>query len=290
MHAPVASRPSHALNELGDQAREGARQASPWIEGLGRFGYAAKGIVYLILGGLALQAALGQGGQVTDQKGALTSIAEYPFGKVMLASLFVGLLGYALWRGAQAIFDTENHGSDAKGIALRVLEGGVAFIYVGLAISALRIAMGASSGASSTQQTQGWTAWLMDQPFGVWLVGLIGAAVVANGIAQFIRAFGDKLTEKLRRDEMTASQVEWVTRIGRAGYSARGVAFVTIGGLLIAAALHHNPGEAQGLDGALATLAAQPFGPYLLILVTAGLAAYGLYALIEARYRRMVLY
>jgi hypothetical protein len=289
MHAPAADRSSNSLDDLGAQARAGAREASPWIEGLGRFGYAAKGIVYLILGGLALQAALGQGGQVTDQKGALTSIAEYPYGKILLASLFVGLLGYALWRVARAVFDTEDQGTEPKGLALRGLDVGVAVIYVGLAISALKIAMGTSSGSGSTQQTQDWTAWLMGQPFGIWLVGLIGAAVVANGIAQFIRAFGDKLTEKLRRDEMTASQVEWVTRIGRAGYSARGVAFVTIGGLLIAAALHHNPGEAQGLDGALATLAAQPFGPYLLILVTAGLAAYGLFALIEARYRRMVL-
>jgi hypothetical protein len=289
MHAPSAPRSSGTLDELSAHAREGARSASPWIEGLGRFGYAAKGIVYLIVGGLALQAALGQGGQVTDQKGALTTIAEYPFGKIVLASLFVGLLGYAIWRAVQGIFDTENHGSEPKGLALRALEGGVAIIYVGLAISALRIAMGASGGSSSTQQTQGWTAWLMDHPFGVWLVGLVGAAVVVNGIAQFLRAFSDKLTEKLHRDEMSATQIEWVTRIGRAGYAARGVAFVVIGGLLIGAAMHHNPQEAQGLDGALATLAQQPFGPYLLILVTAGLAAYGLFALVEARYRRMVL-
>jgi hypothetical protein len=289
MHAPASRQSSDTLEELGAQAREGARSASPWIEGLGRFGYAAKGIVYLIVGGLALQAALGQGGQVTDQKGALTQIATYPFGKILLASLFVGLLGYALWRAAQGIFDTENHGSEPKGLALRALEGGVAIIYVGLAISALRIAMGASSGASSTEQTQGWTAWLMDHPFGIWLVGLGGAAVVVNGIVQILRAFSDKLTEKLDQHEMTPGQVTWVTRIGRAGYAARGIAFITIGGLLIGAAMHHNPGEAQGLDGALASLASQPFGPYLLILVTAGLAAYGIFALIEARYRRMVL-
>jgi hypothetical protein len=289
MHAPAARRSPSSLDELGAEAQESARSASPWIEGLGRFGYAVKGIVYLIVGSLALQAALGQGGQVTDQQGALAHIAEAPFGKILLASLFVGLLGYALWRTARAVFDTENQGTEAKGLALRALDVGVAVIYVGLAISALRIAMGASSGASSTQQTQDWTAWLMVQPFGVWLVGLVGAAVVVNGIAQFIRALSDKLTEKLHRDDMSPGQIEWVTRIGRAGYAARGVAFVTIGGLLIAASMFHNPGTAQGLDGALATLAGQPFGPYLLILVSAGLAAFGIFALIEARYRRMVL-
>jgi hypothetical protein len=289
MHAPAAGRSTGSLGDLGEQARAGAREASPWIEGLGRFGYAAKGTVYLLVGGLALAAAFGEGGRVTDQKGALATIAEYPFGKIVLASLFVGLLGYALWRAARAAFDTENEGTEVKGLLLRALDVGVAIIYVGLAISALRIAMGASSGRSSTEQTQGWTALLMDQPFGVWLVGLVGAAIVVNGIAQFLRAFSDKLTEKLDRGEMSPGQIEWVTRIGRAGYAARGVAFVTIGGLLIGAAMHHNPGEAQGLDGALATLAGQPFGPYLLMLVAAGLAAYGVFALIEARYRRMVL-
>ena len=104
----------------------------------------------------------------------------------------------------------------------------------------------------------------MGQPFGIWLVGLVGAAVVANGLFQFYRAFKSDLTDDLYLTDVGADHREWVTRIGRAGYAARGVAFVMIGGFLVAAAHPPNPGEAQGLDGALATLASQPFGPYLL--------------------------
>lgn len=277
------------LDKIEAQVKEGAAEASPWIEGLGRFGYAAKGVVYLIIGGLAVQAALGQGGRMTDQQGAMSHIAEAPFGRSLLVVLAVGLLGYALWQVVRAILDTEHMGSDAKGLLGRAIYAGVAIIYAGFALTAIRMAMGAGTGQGSTEKAQGWTAWLMSQPMGVWLVGMVGAAVVANGLFQFYRAFKSNLTDDLNLTDVSATHREWITRIGRAGYAARGVAFVMIGGFLIAAALHTNPGEAQGLDGALATLASQQFGPYLLGLVAAGLAAYGVFALVEARYRRMVI-
>jgi hypothetical protein len=285
-----ATRPTtEALDKLGAEVKEGATEASPWIEGLGRFGYAAKGVVYLIVGGLAVQAALGQGGQMTDQKGAMSRIAAAPFGGSLLVVLAVGLFGYGLWQAVRATLDTEHLGSEAKGIFGRLVFGGMALIYGGLAWSALRMAMGIGSGQGSTEKTQGWTAWLMSQPLGVWLVGLVGAVVIANGLYQFYRAFKPSLTDDLRLTDVGAQHRELVTRIGRAGYGARGVAFTMIGSFLLTAAWRENPGEAQGLDGALATLASQPFGPYLLGLVAAGLAAYGVFALVEARYRRMVI-
>jgi len=280
---------TESVDDLGREAKRQTEAAHSWIEGLGRFGYAAKGIVYLIIGGLALQAALGQGGQTTDKTGALTHIASYPFGKVAIAVLVVGLFGYALWQAVRALLDTEHKGSDAKGLLGRAAYIVVACIYGSFAITALRIAMGARSDQGSTQQTQDWTAWLMGQPFGVWLVGLAGVCVIAIGVFQFVRAFKSNLTEDLRLTDVGAEHATLVTRIGRAGYAARGVAFGTIGALLIAAALHANPSKAQGLDGALATLAGQPFGVYLLGAVAVGLAAYGSFALIEARYRRMVI-
>jgi len=280
---------SASIDDYERDLKQQTEAAHPWIEGLGRFGYAAKGIVYVIIGGLALQTALGQGGETTDQTGALTQIAEYPFGKFALAVMVVGLFGYALWQLARAVFDTDNHGSEAKGLLARAIYIGVAFVYGGLSYTALRIAMGVSGGQSSTASTQDWTAWLMGQPFGVWLVGLAGAAIIGNGLYQFVRAAKSNLTEDLYLTDVGARHATLITRLGRAGYAARGVAFGTIGSLLIAAALHANPSEAQGLDGALATLAAQPFGVYLLGAVAAGLAAYGLFALVEARYRRMVI-
>jgi hypothetical protein len=289
MHATAPSPTAQAAEEIAQEAKDGARAASPWIEGLGRFGYAAKGVVYLIVGALAIQAALGQGGTTTDNQGALAHIASAPFGRSILVILTVGLIGYAIWRLVQGLLDTEHKGTDLAGLATRAMFAGVSIIYVGLAYSAMRLVLGAEAPAGSTRETQDWTAWLMGQPFGSWLVALGGLLVIGNGLMQLYRAFAGDLCKPLDCSAMSATQKEWIERIGRAGYAARGIAFATIGTLLIFAAMHSNPAEAQGLDGALATLAAQRYGSSLLGLVAAGLAAYGIFALVEARHRRMVI-
>jgi len=199
--------------------------------------------------------------------------------------MVVGLLGYALWKVAVCVLDVDHKGSDAKGLLSRSVNLGVAGVYAGLAYSALRIAMGDGGVQGSTEKTQDWTAWLLSQPFGPWLVGLVGLLVIGNGLFQLWRALRSDICKELNCGGSRTT----VERLGRAGYAARGVAFLTIGGLLIVAATYRDPSQAQGLDGALATLASQPFGPYLLGLVAAGLAAFGIFALIEARYRRMVI-
>jgi hypothetical protein len=290
MQAPATMPGKSSLDDFGDNIEAGARATRPGIELLGRFGYAAKGAVYILIGTLAVQAALGHsGGQTTDQTGAMTRIAELPFGKVLLGLLIVGLLGYALWRVVQGALDTEHKGSEMKGLFARAMYVGIGVIYFGLAMSAVKLLMGNGASAGSSEKTQGWTTWLMDQPFGIWLVALAGVAIFANGLAQLYKAWKSNLSEDLHLTDVGAEHADLVTKVGRAGYSARGVAFMMIGGFLVGAALHHNPSEAQGLDGILATLAGQPFGPYLLGAVAVGLAAYGVFALVESRYRRMVI-
>jgi len=138
-----------------DRAERAVREAGPWVEGLGRFGYAAKGIVYLLIGSLAVQAALGEGGGTTDQQGALARIAAAPFGQVALAVVTIGLLGYAIWRFVQAAEDTENNGTEPSGLLARALYAGVGVIYLGLAFSALRLLLG--SGGGGGRHTQEWT-------------------------------------------------------------------------------------------------------------------------------------
>jgi hypothetical protein len=207
---------------------------------------------------------------------------------VLLVVLTVGLIGYAIWRLVQAAEDTENEGSDLTGLGKRATYAGIGVLYAGLALSAFRLLLGAADG-SGAQQAQDWTSRLLSQPMGQWLVGLAGLAVVVIGLVHFQRAYSAPFSRKLRTHEMSPEQVDWVTKLGRAGYAARGVAFCLIGVFIADAALHMDPGRVRGLDGALATIAEQPFGPLLMALVAGGLAAYGAFALVEARYRRMQL-
>ncbi|HEV2129901.1 MAG TPA: DUF1206 domain-containing protein, partial [Longimicrobiaceae bacterium] len=128
-------------------ARHAAHGASPWVEGLARLGYAAKGVVYLIVGGLAAQAALGSGGQTTGSEGALSTILRQPLGQVLLGAVAVGLAGYALWRFVQAALDPEHRGTDAKGIAIRLGYAISGVIHAGLAIEAARMVLGNGGGS-----------------------------------------------------------------------------------------------------------------------------------------------
>ncbi len=268
-------------------ARNTADEARPGIVWLGRLGYAAKGVVYALVGILAAQAALGRGGATTDTEGALERILQAPFGRVLLGITALGLLGHAIWRFTQAAMDTENKGTDAKGVVTRAAYTVIGLIYAGLALSALRFARG--SGGDDGDETQGRTAWLLGQPFGRWLVALVGLTVVAVGLFQLYRAYRAEFREHLRLSEMSASQARWVTAIGRLGYAARGIVFGIIGGFLIVAGLQSEPEAARGLGGALDTLARQSQGKWLLGIVAAGLIAYGSFMLVQARYRRMLI-
>jgi hypothetical protein len=279
-----------SAGQAKQQAHQAVRDASPWLEGFGRFGYVAKGVVYTLVGVLAAQAAIGMGGATTDARGALPQIIQAPFGQVLLAATAIGLVGYGLWRFIQAGMDTENKGTDVQGLLTRGTYVIIGVSYITLALSALQLLQGSgrdSSGGDSSAQDQ--TAWLLSQPFGQGLVGLVGAVVIGVGLYQWYQAYSAKFREQLKLGEMSSAQQRWATRLGRLGFAARGVVFGIVGVLLIAAAIHAEPQEARGLGGALTTLAEQSFGPWLLGIIAVGLMAYGVYVLVEARYRRMVL-
>lgn len=278
---------AHSSSNAHGSAPHAVRKASPWLIGLGRFGFAAKGVVYSLIGVLAIQTALGAGGETTGSRGALEHVGQAPFGRVLLLAMAVGISGYALWRFVQAFMDTENKGTGAKGIALRTGYFLIALLHIGLATSAFALVSGGEGGGDGSNQ--GWTAKLMSQPFGRWLVALVGVAVIAYGAFQMYRAYTLKFREKLTLEEMSAAEDKWASRMGRLGYAARGIVFTIIGVFLTVAALHENPKEARGLDGALETLAQQPWGWIVLAVVAVGLAAYGLFMFVQARYRRMVI-
>jgi len=257
-----------------------------WVERLARLGYAAKGIVYAIVGVLAVQAAVGSGGKTTDTTGALGTVAAQPFGKILLILLTLGLIGYVIWSFVQAIKDPEHKSDDAKSWARRLGYAFTGLAYGSLAISAIQLIRGSGGGGGGNSQ-EDWTARVLAQPFGQWLVGLTGAFIIGLGFYQFYKAYKAKFRKQMKLQEMTSTEEMWATRIGRFGEAARGIVFTIIGFFLIQAARQSDPNEVRGLDGALQALAQQPYGPWLLGIVALGLVAYGIHMGVQARYRRI---
>ena len=260
-------------------------KSRPWIEYLARFGHAAYGTVYLLVGGLALVAALSGGGKTTGQEGALQTILLAPLGRILLGIVVLGLLAYAVWRVFQGVRDPDNEGTDAKGIAKRcnhVLNG---LFIAALAFAAGQIALGSGGGGGGSPDD--WTATLLQQPFGRWLTIAVGVVIVGVGLYQFWQAYRAKFMSELKPGEMSGRERRWTRRVGRLGYCARGVVFFIIGIFLAQAAIQTDPSQATGLGGALQTLARQPFGPYVLGATAFGLVAYGAFMFVVARYRRI---
>lgn len=275
------------VREAGQKVDQTARK--PVTIMLGRLGYAAKGVVYMVIGILAALAALGNGGATTDRKGAVQKIYEQPFGVFLLAVIAFGLACYAIWSFIMAAADTENKGTDPKGIATRLVYAGIGVSYLLFAFAAVQLLTGAGNmGKNSDTNAKDWTAQLLSKPFGVVLVIIAGLVVLGVAGYEFYKAYKAGFKKHLEMGQMSGQMQEWLVRFGRFGLAARGVVFAVMGIFLILAALRNDPNQAKGLGGALNELASQAYGQVLLGIVAIGLIAYGLYSLGEARYRRMV--
>lgn len=245
-------------------------------------GFAAKGVVYVLIGVLSLQVALGRRGDTEGSSGALASVTDEPFGNVILVLLAIGLASYALWRLASSILDVEGVGDYAKGIVKRIgyfvggmTYGALTFVAVKLVVS--------GGGGSGGESREDWTATLLANEGGTWLLGLIGIAIIGVGVHQLYKGFTSSVLELYRTEQMSRRNRIWAERSARIGHSARGITFGIIGVFVIRAALQSDPSETRGLGGALAELASQPYGPWLLGFVAAGLLCYGLYCFFRAR-------
>src|SRR5215217_490428 len=268
------------------QAKNAAqKRARPWMERLARLGYATEGAMYTLIGLLAARVAFGAGEHATGQRGALEIIAGSPLGGVLVGLITLGFLGYALWRGIQAIVDPDGEGTDLKALGKRVGYGVSALVYGGLAFSAVGLILGSASEGNSTPDD--WTALLLSWPLGRVLVVCVGIAVVGVGLRELYQAYKARFLKYLKLDEMGERVRRWTERWGRLGTAARGIVFGVVGTFLIRAALEYDPQEARGFGGALQTLAHQPLGPWLLGAVALGLVACGLFMLSVARYRRI---
>jgi hypothetical protein len=257
---------------------------SRWVGRLGRAGLVAKGVLYGLIGALAVAVPLNLGGKTTDRQGALRTVAAQPLGEVLLLALAAGLGGYALWRFAQAFFDRDDEGTGLKALAKRVSYVARGLFYGAFALIAAALVVGIGSGGSNEQEE---TAKVLDLPFGTWIVGAVGAAFLVAGTYNLYRSASGSFRKHLREHEMGNTEHTWAIVVGVVGHGARAVVFVLIGIFLVRASLQYDPGEAIGIDGALRKVAQQEYGEALLGAVGAGLFAYGVYCLVQARYREV---
>jgi hypothetical protein len=281
MSAPSYGRPAESLTE---PARQALAPAAPWIERLARVGFAAKAVLYFVVGVLALRAALGVGGDTTGSRGALTTLVRQQFGPAILVVIAAGLFGYAAWRITEALLDPERRGHGAKGLALRASYAARGIFHAVLGAQAVRVAMG-SAGSSSGEATETWTARALEAPFGAWIVVAIGLSVAGYGVYQIYRAWIAKLSKQLNLSRLSREAGSWLIKVCRVGIGARGVVFAVIGGFLARAGLAHNANKAADTGEALDVIGNQPFGDWLLGAVAIGLIAYGAYEVVQARYR-----
>jgi len=279
-----------ALSRPVRKVRSEAEGGRGWYALLARGGLIAKGISYGIVGVLAIQLALGRGGKATSRTGALQTLAQHTFGKVLLTVLAFGLASYAIWRFVQAFAEREDaEDGKTKGAAKkwgkRAGYVGRGLIYAGLTASAVKVLLGSGRVESQNAKAHSTTSTALSWPGGTWIVGAAGLVLIGVGLWNAYRGLTRKFEDKWRRGEMTETARGWGARAGLAGHLARAVVFTLIGVFLIKAAIDYNPQDAIGLDGALHELADATYGSYLLGLTAAGLICYALYCLVDARYR-----
>jgi hypothetical protein len=316
-----------ARRKAGRDAKSTGRQAanSTAVRWLGRAGYAARGVLYIMVGSIAIQAALGQSGEQADKSGALQEISSTPAGGVLIWLLVVGFIGMALWRLSDAAYPEHSSddgtsstssssststssssdgmaagsgsgtSSDSKGrqaasegsqLAKRLAALAKAVIYAVIAYSVLKFALGGGT-QSSDKESVDLTATVMKYPGGQVLVVVAGLALAGGGVFLAYAAWKEKFRKNLELGQIHGRLQRVVVWLGKFGGIARGAVFVTAGIFLVVAAIEAKPQQAKGVDSALRALASTPLGPWLLLLVAIGLIMFGLFSLCQAKYERL---
>lgn len=251
-----------------------------------RWGLAARGVIYLLIGVLALQVAFGSNsGREADRSGALEEMATKPFGAALLWAVGIGLVGMVLWRLSEALFGAA--GPDGRKARKRALSAARCVFYGFAAYSVLAFAAGVENAGSSDQQSRDITARALELPGGQWIVGLGGAGIACAGVWIGVRAALRKYRKHLRTGEMGRRTRQAVDVTGVSGGVARGLVFAVAGGFAVRAAVTYDPADAKGLDDTLRTFAATAAGPWLLVATATGLVLFGLFSFSMARWRRV---
>jgi uncharacterized protein DUF1206 len=264
----------------------GRRAASSRGMGLlARTGLTARGVMYMIIGWIALLIAFGHHGGQADRSGALRLVAATPFGSVALWLLVIGFIGMTLWRLSEAAYGAAGPGGNKASTRLAALARAIFYGFVAYGI--MKFALGVGAPASSDAQSRDLTARAMGQPGGRLVVAVIGLALVAGGAHLAYSAMRKKFRKKLELGRMRPQTRRVVEYLGQIGGTARGIVFATAGIFLVVAAARFQPQQAKGVDSTLRTFASTPLGPWLLVVIAAGLVMFGAYSLCEARWRRV---
>jgi hypothetical protein len=253
------------------------------VQFLGRAGMACYGLVHILVAFLALRVALGDSAEQADQKGALQEVAATSYGTVVLWVLTVGLIAYGAWQLMMAAIGFHWVRKQGKRTRKRIGAAFRAVIGVSLGLYAGQLVTGSGSGQSGNQGQQEFTAKLLSLPAGQVLVAIAAAVVIGVAIGEIVKGVRKSFLDDLDLQNLPNRTQKWVRRLGVLGYVAKGAVFGIVGVLLGIAAFQAQPQEAGGLDQALKTLAAQPFGTFALVLVAVGLAAFGVYCFAAAR-------
>lgn len=257
---------------------------SPLSETLARIGYGARGVIYGIIGVLAMMLALGISGSLKDQQGAISFIGQQPIGKFLLGVVLIGLIGYCLWGLIRAFLDPLHKGKSVRGILERI---GFFFSAVAYAILIFptygfifNTGTAASNGAQVVQ-LRNIISTIFLLPFGKWIVGIIGVLVLGVGLYQVRKGIRYDFGKMIKSYVLTDNQIKAVKVIGRVGTLGRAIVFFLVGLFLVIAAYLSNPAEVKGIDGALLVLLNQPYGNLLLGIVALGLIAFGVYSILS---------
>jgi len=283
----MATHAEDKATAMATQAGDKAEQVgdSKALEVLARVGLVAYGVVHLLLGWLALQIAWGLSGRESaDTSGAMKTLADQPFGQVLLWLVAVGLAALALWQASAVIWGYRNL-EGAKRVRKQVTSGAKAVVFAALGYSAGAAALGA--GSSSAQSQQQATSGVLGWSGGRVIVIVAGLVIIGVGVAAIVKGVRKSFAEEIDTSPLSPTLRTAVARLGQVGYIAKGLALGVVGGLLSYATLTFDPRKVQGLDGAMHTILAQPFGRFLLTAVALGFAAFGLFAILQSRYRRM---
>jgi len=268
-----------------DVRSEGRRAThSPAFEALARVGFVARGVIYGTIGLLAIQVAIHSSNEKTNQRGAMQTIQQQPFGHGLLIAVAIGLGGYALWRFVQAAYGNGPEGGGDSSTSGRIVALASGLSYTAMCALAVGILLGSSSSSGNAHSS---TAGVLSWPGGQWIVGAAGAIFIGVALYQGYKGISRKFLEEDKTEKMGPTALRWITIIGVVGHLARMAAFGLIGGFVVKAAIDYAPKKAVGLDGALAKLAHQSYGTALLLVVAAGLVAFGVYSIADARYRRI---